>query len=608
MSSPKLEPIAATAHAENVEAGGYTTSDSDTQAITRGFETELGELPKGYYTSRFFIGSMAATSFSLMTGVGAFGLAASIISQINEELGPDPRYTWISMIYNVSLAVFFTPVGRLSDLFGRRYFFIVGAAIAVIGSIVCATAKSIPMLIGGNVLLGAASSTQLSFHYVMGELVPMKYRYLGLALLYPFCIPFAGVGSIISFAFLDHTAVGWRGVYWVLLGFNALNFVLWTAFYFPPSFQKKHRNDEEDIRRVGYWLRHFDYIGTFLFAAGFVLFLLGLSWGGSVYPWKSAAVICAIVIGAGLLIIFGFWETYAPLREPLVPMHIVRDLKWVCNSAVLGLGASAYYSLAIIWPMQASVVYGATDIELGALSAIPGIAIVVGQCIGGYLAPKIGRVTWQCAFVLVAGGAMIACMATAGGDPSTRATCIGLLFVGTTFIGYNEAVALAGTTLLASDQSEIGVAGGLGSSFRSAISSVVTAVYVTILTNRLAKTIPAQVPPALEAAGLPSSSIEAFLTAAAAGKTSVADAATSLASTIPGLTQNILDAGNAAYRSANADAYHTVYLATIAFTGVAIVLALLGRNTEEMMTDKVVATLANEDNTLTQHAEPSKMG
>lgn len=254
MSSPKLEPI----QASHIETGGDAVSSSDNDLLhtTHGFETHLSALPKGYYTSRFFVGSMAATALSLMTGVGAFGLAASIISEINEELGPDPRSTWISMIYNVSLAVFFTPVGRLSDLFGRRWFFIVGAALAVLGSIVSATAKTIPGLIGGNVLLGAASSTQLSFHYIMGELVPMKYRYLGLALLYPSCIPFAGVGSIISFAFLDHTSVGWRGVYWVLLACNALNLFLWTAFYFPPSFQKKHRDDaDEENRRVGYWLR-----------------------------------------------------------------------------------------------------------------------------------------------------------------------------------------------------------------------------------------------------------------------------------------------------------------------------------------------------------------
>jgi MFS family permease len=31
-------------------------------------------------------------------------------------------------------------VGRLTDIFGRRWFFIIGSSIALLGSIVCATA------------------------------------------------------------------------------------------------------------------------------------------------------------------------------------------------------------------------------------------------------------------------------------------------------------------------------------------------------------------------------------------------------------------------------------------------------------------------------------
>lgn len=71
-------------------------------------------------------------------------------------------------MYNAALAIFITPLGRLSDIFGRRYFFIGGGLIGVVGSVVCATAQSIPVLIGGNVLLGICSATQMSFHFVMG--------------------------------------------------------------------------------------------------------------------------------------------------------------------------------------------------------------------------------------------------------------------------------------------------------------------------------------------------------------------------------------------------------------------------------------------------------
>jgi hypothetical protein len=175
----------------------------------------------------------------------------------------------------------------------------------------------------------------------------MKYRYYGLSILYLFCIPLSSVGPIISFAFIGYAPnVGWRGVYWVLLATNVVALLLWTLFYFPPSFSKKHRDDENDS--VMYWVKHFDYLGTFLFAAGFVLFLLGLSWGGGVYAWNSAIVIASICTGAGLLVAFVLWETYATLKEPLVPIHLFLNVKWLASGVVLGLGASVYYAFAII--------------------------------------------------------------------------------------------------------------------------------------------------------------------------------------------------------------------------------------------------------------------
>jgi MFS family permease len=112
------------------------------------------------------------------------GYAAPILAQINADVGPDPRYVWISLVYTVTSAVWFPIVGRLGDIFGRRYIMITGAVMAIIGSIICATAKSVLTLIGGNVFLGSASAFQLSFSYVLQELLPMKYRYLGVGLIY----------------------------------------------------------------------------------------------------------------------------------------------------------------------------------------------------------------------------------------------------------------------------------------------------------------------------------------------------------------------------------------------------------------------------------------
>ena len=92
------------------------------------------------------------------------------------------------------------------------------------------------------------------------------------------------------------------------------------------------------------WVKHFDYIGTLLYATGLTMFLLGLSWGGSTYSWKSAQVLSFILIGVGCLVAFVLWELYAPLREPLVPLSLFKNRHWVISAALTGIGAGVYYS------------------------------------------------------------------------------------------------------------------------------------------------------------------------------------------------------------------------------------------------------------------------
>ncbi|KAH7028983.1 fungal trichothecene efflux pump-domain-containing protein [Microdochium trichocladiopsis] len=481
-------------------------SEAGTTGEIIGFETDLSHLPPGYYTSKFFIGSMFA--------VGV-------------------------LVYNVTLAIALVLVGRLSDIFGRRYFFIGGQVLGVIGSVVCAKSKSVPMLIGGNVLLGIATGPQLSFHFVMGELVPMKYRFLGNAFLYLFCIPGSGVAP------------------------------------------------------------NFDYIGTLLFIAGFVVFLLGLSWGGSLYPWQSAAVITAIVGGFAVMAIFVLWEIYAPIKEPLVPMHLFRNGRWVSAVVLLGLGAGVYYAFAIIIPIQVAVLYNSGDAtEVGWLSSIVGLGIITGQVISGVLAEPIGKTRYQCMTVFTIGGAFLGACGCI--TPDNKTTVVALVYIGCVFIGWNETICLANATILVKDQREIGAAGGVAGSVRAAICAVLIAVYTTVLTNSLTKNLSNDVPAALVGAGLPATSVADFMAAITVGTPEAF-------AKVPGLTASITAVGVRAYKWAYSDAFKAVYLTTIAFSALAVVLTWFAPNTDELMTGKVAATLANEDGHVVQSLDEKKV-
>ncbi|KAK5169361.1 uncharacterized protein LTR77_005336 [Saxophila tyrrhenica] len=550
-----------TAHLEHTTTTSSSTTTPDHGALHDIDQTvPSAALPPGYWRSPRFLGSSLAMALSLLATVSAFGYAAPILGVINADIGPDDNYVWVSLVYTVSLSVSLVIVGRVTDIFGRREFVISFTALGVVGSIVCMTAQNIPVLIGGNVLLGVSTAAGMSFPFLMGELVPIRYRYAASGALYVLLYPGSGFGPMVSQAMIKyHPEVGWRGIYYILLGYEILALILWVTCYFPPTFEQKHGSDKKWD-----WIKNFDYVGMFLYSAGFVLFLFGLSEGGAVYPWSSPKVISFIVVGFAVLVAFVLWECYMPLKEPFVPMSLFRDLRWTAACVLVGIGAGVYYAFAIVWPTQVATVYASGDpIKDSAISSIIGAAVVAGQVAGGFLTTKIGHVRYQlmCAFGLA--GILLGCVAVT--TPYNKATTSTLVALGLFATGWNEVLAIATITVALKDQKNIGSAGGVAGGIRMGISAILSAVYTAILGSRLAQTIPNQVPAALVEAGLPTGSVADWIAAYTSGSSTALGG-------VQGVSDAIIAAGTAAYKEASSDAYRTVFLSTIAINGIGVIL------------------------------------
>ena len=286
-----------------------------------------------------------------------FAYAAPILGTINADIGPDPNIQWVALVHPVGLSVgmvctttnldfhsFITDsdqtiIGRLSDIFGRRYFFIVGAFLAMIGTLISALAINVNMLIVGSMIKALAAATQLSCYYTIGELIPSKYRYLMIGAINVWNLPGQGFAPVVAQS-LVATRVGWRAVYFLLTAVNGASLICYCVFYHPPNFHQKHGQREKKMDFV----KKFDYVGTLLYAAGLTMFLLGLSWGGTKYSWTSAEVLSFILIGFGCLVAFVCWELFMDLKEPLVPMSLFRHRPWVVSAILTGIGAGVYYA------------------------------------------------------------------------------------------------------------------------------------------------------------------------------------------------------------------------------------------------------------------------
>lgn len=127
---------------------------------------------------------------------------------------------------------------------------------------------------------------------------------------------------LITYAFIAHTSIGWRGAYWFMCAWHGFGILCLYFFYYPPTFGTLHKEE-----RVSKWivLRELDYFGLLLFTAGATLFLLGLNFGGRQYPWISAQVIAPIVVGFSCLVGLFVWIFNKDLKYPILPPKLFRQ-------------------------------------------------------------------------------------------------------------------------------------------------------------------------------------------------------------------------------------------------------------------------------------------
>jgi hypothetical protein len=176
--------------------------------------------------------------------------------------------------------------------------------------------------------------------------------------------------------------------------------------YHPPTFGDKWTNRKTKTQVV----RDFDYIGLILGTGGIVIFCIGVSWGGSYYPWKSAHVIASIIVGFFALVAFAIYEIFADLKEPLMPMRLFKNIHWVGSIWMLACAASVYFAFSIVWPIMVFGLYTSDQTKGGLLCCVTGLGTNMGQIFSGIAAKGIGRQKYQAIFATTLMMIILACM------------------------------------------------------------------------------------------------------------------------------------------------------------------------------------------------------
>ncbi|KAK4499760.1 hypothetical protein PRZ48_007946 [Zasmidium cellare] len=515
-----------------------------------------------------FIGTYAAITLATCAAFAGFVMPVTALTLINAAVGPSPNYDWIALAWVLTSSVGFTLIGRLSDIFGRRYFFAGCSGLATIGCIIGCTANGINQLIGASVLLGFGAAGQISFNYVLGELVPVRHRYAANGFVFLATFPFAGIGPYISRLLIVNSPSGWRSIYYLTLA---------LGFYHPPKFEKLHCN-----RTKMQEIRELDFGGIILYTGGLLLFLLGLSWGGVLHPWDSGYVLGTLITGIVVLMLFVLYEIFMPLRRPLIPMHLFRNFDYVMVNILSIVGGMVYYAANVLFPVMVASLYTTDIVRGGLISCAIGGGVCCGQFIGSWIAVPGGHMKWKLIFVTTGLTKFTAGLAGSTENEAAGSACATLAGI---CVGVLEVMVSTTVTIVLDDQSEMGTGAGVFGSLRGAGGVLATAIYSTIFMNRLADNIKDNVAPALVQAGLPVTSVEPFLTA-------VQSMSQAAIEKVPGVSPSIVQVGIATLTQAYAQAFKITWLATISFGGCSIIAACLSRDIDDKLSHDVIRKLS----------------
>jgi MFS family permease len=169
---------------------------------------------------------MAATFMAAVEGT----IVATAMPTIAAQLGDFHLFSWVFSAYLLPQAVSVPIYGRLSDLYGRRRIFYVGAGLFLAGSTLCGFAHDMPMLIAFRALQGfGAGAIQPLAYTIVGDIYTPTERAKVQGLL----SSVFGVASIVgpSLGAILTQHVGWSAIFWVNLPIGAAAIAMLAAFF-----------------------------------------------------------------------------------------------------------------------------------------------------------------------------------------------------------------------------------------------------------------------------------------------------------------------------------------------------------------------------------------
>ena len=354
---------------------------------------------------------------------------------------------WVITGYLLVFAVGIPLYGRVADLYSLSRTFALGLLLLAAGSLACALAPSLPLLVSGRILqaAGASAIPALGFAAV-AKALPEGSRGMALGLLSSSVGAGAAIGPVLGGVVTG--LAGWHALFFLTVLLSAL-LIPGALYALPGATDGGSRKPTSFVEAV----QHFDVPGGLSLALSAGLALFGVTQGQVV--GFSSPISWGSFIASGLLAGAFAWRIRAA-SDPFVTPHLFRNRAFLAAAVTGFFMMFANVGSYVLVPLLLSEVNGLPATGIGLVLAPGALVVAVLSPIAGRLSDRFGPRTLVRVGLVIFGLSMFSLSAFAAGA-SAVAVAIGILGQSVGFAMVNSPNANAAAASLSRDESGVGL-------------------------------------------------------------------------------------------------------------------------------------------------------